>query len=275
VNDMERIEWRRHEHIPGVEVLTAEHSQTHWRSFHETYTISALVDCECTEWSYRSRLRSARTGDIALMQPGELHVTRKVSRPQSFRAVFFAPAIVERAAVDTGTPRNPSWRFASIRDAILFSTLMRMHRALHGEYTSLEQESRVSAALRALLERCSEGPTRASPRTAARSHLERARALLHERYASRITLTQLEEETGLTRYHLDRAFAAEFGLPLHAYQIQVRLAKARQMISAGMKLHAVATETGFSDQAHMSRYFKRTFRVTPGAFRSGSGKRRA
>ena len=270
---MERIEWRRHEHIPGVEILTAEHSPTHWRSFHETYTVSALVDCEFTEWIYRSRLRSATTGDIALMQPGELHVTRKVTRPQSFRAVFFAPELVERAAADSGAPRNPSWRFASIRSAALFTGLMRMHHALHGDYTGLEQESHVNAALRALLEQCSEGRSRASPRAAAKLHLERARALLHERYASRVTLTQLEEATGLSRYHLDRSFAAEFGLPPHAYQIQVRLAKARRLIAAGMTLQAVATETGFSDQAHMSRHFKRTFGVTPGTFRSASGKR--
>src|SRR5688572_25016960 len=118
---MEQIEWRRYEHIPGVETLSAENSRIYWRGFHETYTVSALVDCEYTEWVYRGRLQSATAGDIALMQPGELHVTKAVTRPQSFRTVYLAPSVVEKAAVELGAPQGtPSWRFARIRHPLLF-----------------------------------------------------------------------------------------------------------------------------------------------------------
>jgi AraC-like DNA-binding protein len=78
-----------------------------------------------------------------------------------------------------------------------------------------------------------------------------------------VTLIDLAKEAGLSRYQLIRAFAREFGLTPHAYILQRRIALAQRLIRAGRDLAAVATEAGFCDQSHLTRWFMRQFGVTP------------
>ena len=43
-----------------------------------------------------------------------------------------------------------------------------------------------------------------------------------------------------------------------------RLQRAREMIKAGEPLAEIAAETGFTDQSHLNRQFKKAFGMTPG-----------
>jgi AraC-like DNA-binding protein len=63
-----------------------------------------------------------------------------------------------------------------------------------------------------------------------------------------------------------RAFRAETGLPPHAYLNQVRVRQARALLASGMAPAQVAATTGFADQAHLTRHFKRVVGVPPGAY---------
>jgi AraC-like DNA-binding protein len=47
-----------------------------------------------------------------------------------------------------------------------------------------------------------------------------------------------------------------------------RLQRARLMIGAGGTLADIAIATGFADQSHLSRHFKKAFGVTPGRWAS-------
>ncbi|MNL57460.1 DNA-binding transcriptional activator FeaR [compost metagenome] len=47
-----------------------------------------------------------------------------------------------------------------------------------------------------------------------------------------------------------------------------RLEQARRMIATGHSLAGAALETGFADQAHFTRHFKRAYGVTPGRWAS-------
>jgi AraC-like DNA-binding protein len=61
-------------------------------------------------------------------------------------------------------------------------------------------------------------------------------------------------------------FHREVGMPPHAYQIQLRVARARRLVAAGVPLAEVASMTGFADQSHLTRLFKRVVGVPPGQY---------
>jgi AraC-like DNA-binding protein len=77
---------------------------------------------------------------------------------------------------------------------------------------------------------------------------------------------ELAAVSGLTRFHLMRSFAREFGLPPHAYANQLRLLEAKRLIAAGQAPADAAAAVGFYDQSHLTRLFRRAYGLTPGAY---------
>ncbi|MDR3634467.1 MAG: AraC family transcriptional regulator [Isosphaeraceae bacterium] len=82
------------------------------------------------------------------------------------------------------------------------------------------------------------------------------------------TLEQMAAVARLSPYHFARQFKAATGLPPHQYVIARRVERAKRLLHEGeLCLARVAAQAGFSDQSHLSRYFRRFIGVTPGQFR--------
>jgi AraC-like DNA-binding protein len=54
------------------------------------------------------------------------------------------------------------------------------------------------------------------------------------------------------------------------YQRQLRVRAARRLLGHGVSPARAAAETGFADQAHLTRWFRRYCGVTPGAYRAAT-----
>ena len=78
-----------------------------------------------------------------------------------------------------------------------------------------------------------------------------------------IFLNTLAEIAGCTSYHIIRLFNETMGMSPHAYLIQLRLERARELIDEGQSITDAALNAGFSDQSHLTRRFKKRFGITP------------
>jgi AraC-like DNA-binding protein len=56
------------------------------------------------------------------------------------------------------------------------------------------------------------------------------------------------------------------GMPPHSFQLNIRILNAREMLRKGLPPAEVAFTSGFYDQAHLTRVFKRTVGVPPHRF---------
>jgi AraC family transcriptional regulator len=93
-----------------------------------------------------------------------------------------------------------------------------------------------------------------------------------------LTIDALAREAGLSPAHFARAFKQSIGRAPHQHLLALRLERARRLLDGpDPVLSEVALETGFADQAHFTRFFKRQFGITPGALvrahRRGSSPR--
>ncbi|MDJ0570973.1 MAG: helix-turn-helix domain-containing protein [Pleurocapsa sp. MO_192.B19] len=70
-----------------------------------------------------------------------------------------------------------------------------------------------------------------------------------------------------------RVFRQTLGLPPHAYLVQVRITQAKKLLARRISIAEVAAETGFTDQSHLHRHFKRVVGVTPGQYVKGFEQR--
>ena len=97
--------------------------------------------------------------------------------------------------------------------------------------------------------------------------IERTKAYLQENYVHEVALQELASVANLSPFHLSRSFSLAVGLPPHEYQTKLRLEHAKRLLAHGYEVTYVASETGFFDQSHFARQFKRHYLVTPGSYR--------
>ena len=95
------------------------------------------------------------------------------------------------------------------------------------------------------------------------SHLQRAYDFIVEHCQADISIAEVAKEAGLSHYRLIHAFRQHYGITPHALQIASRISVARKMLKSGDRIADVAAETGFTDQSHFHRHFKRHVAVTP------------
>ena len=77
------------------------------------------------------------------------------------------------------------------------------------------------------------------------------------------SIARLSRAAAASPYHLIRKFTAENGLPPHRFIMQSRVRQAQRLLQSGMRVIDAAQATGFCDQSHLDRVFKRHVGMTP------------
>ena len=89
----------------------------------------------------------------------------------------------------------------------------------------------------------------------------------------KIHLDGLAALTGLSTDHFARAFHQSVGAPPHRYLLQRRLEQVEHMLrETHAPLSEIALATGFSDQSHLARHFRRWAGMSPRQVRWTEGK---
>ena len=90
--------------------------------------------------------------------------------------------------------------------------------------------------------------------------------MIYQAWDTPLTLADFAQATGASRFQVLRRFSQEMGATPHAYLMQHRVKRAKEMILAGPSLADTAVACGFADQSHLTRVFSRQTGLTPGAF---------
>jgi len=91
---------------------------------------------------------------------------------------------------------------------------------------------------------------------------------LREHLEHPVQVDELAQQIPLSVSHFCRAFKETFGDTPHAYLIRLRLELAQEtMLATDEPLSQIALASGFADQAHLSKQFRRVVGETPSAWR--------
>ncbi len=229
---------------------------------HDTYAIGITIE-GVQRFDYRGATRNSHAGGIVVLHPDELHDGRAGDeRGFRYRSLYVAPADVEAMLdgrplpfVDGGISTNPRLRravLALLGDFDRPLTGLELQDGLYDVATALEQADR-----------------RRIPATVAnRAAAIRARHYIEAHLDTAFSLAELEAATGHGRWQLSRDFRALFGTSPYRYLVMRRLDRARGMMLAGHNIAETALGSGFADQSHFSRMFKRAFGLTPSLWRA-------
>lgn len=215
---------------------------------------------------YRGAHHLSGPGSIVVLEPGETHTGGPAGRDGFAYRVGYPGA----GLLAEGVRGAPHFREPVLDDPELAGALHRAYVAAGAGCEPLETETRLLRAFAELALRHAVSGTAREPRGApgAGRLAARVRELLSERLLEPPSLAELAAEVELSRYQLLRAFRAEVGMPPFAWLAQHRAGRARALLSAGHRPAEAAALVGFADQAHLTRWFRRVFGVTPGAYRN-------
>jgi AraC-like DNA-binding protein len=251
----------------GVDLLHATYV-TH--SFaphtHEEYAIG-VVTLGVEAFQYRGGTHHATAGSIVAVHPGEVHTGHALAGGGwTYRMFYPSVALLETAARELGRHGAPFFPNAVMHDPTLASRLLETHASLQHAASGLERDSLMLGAWQALIARHAEHSPMNMPEVNATGAVRRVHDHLHAHFAQNTSLQALSSLSGLSGFHLTRAFKRAYGLPPHALQTQLRLRHARNRLLTGSSIADAALEAGFSDQSHLTRAFKRVYGVAPGAY---------
>lgn len=266
------LEWSCYDEYPqlfgGLERLRASfRSHAFVRHSHDYYVIG-VIRHGVQSFQYRRRQYVTPNGAMCIINPGEIHTGQaETTHGFDYQAVYPSAALMERIAAEV-QGRNtglPWFNAAVVSDGDLVRQMMQFHQALDQPASMLEQESLLLAALSALVSR----HAGVRPEPVGRREqpaVDQIREYLEAHYNQNITLDQLARITNFSSWYAARVFQQEYGLPPHAYLEGVRIRHARVLLRQGYRLAWVALATGFVDQSHFTRRFKRHLGVTPGQY---------
>jgi AraC-like DNA-binding protein len=99
-----------------------------------------------------------------------------------------------------------------------------------------------------------------------KTKIRRVKEYIDVYYRQDITLGDLAAIAQFSPYHTLRTFRSSVGLTPHAYLIQIRIEEGKRLLRIGNSISDVSASTGFTDQSHFTRHFKRIMGVTPGQY---------
>jgi AraC-like DNA-binding protein len=255
--------------LAGVTQMNAHFTEhTFERHSHETYSIGVTASGVQT-FHCGGTLHASLRGDVILFNPDEPHDGQRGTQ----EGFGYSMLYVSRQVVDECRDKEAGLDMAAyfsrpvVRDAAMGHALTRAIAAAGQAQESLRAEALTRDVLVRLLQRYGERRSNGDEtKSTGIARMLRIRDYLRSHFDQDITVDALAREAGLSRVHLTRAFAQQFGVPPHIYLNAVRLERAQTGMLAGQSLAEIAAACGFADQSHFSRRFKGSVGLSPGAW---------
>ncbi|MEU8224681.1 AraC family transcriptional regulator [Kribbella sp. NPDC048915] len=243
-----------------VEVLHAHFPSHAYPSHtHDAWTV-LIVDEGAVRYDLDRHEHGLAQAQVSLLPPHVPHDGRSVP-PEGFRkrVLYLAP---DRLGTDLIGAAVDQPEYV---DPLLRHRIHQLHGVLRDGKEDLEAQSRLSLIEERLDQHLRKQVGNTPPRHDA-GIASQLRELLDENIRDGITLDDAAKLVHAHPAHLVRAFSREFGMPPHRYLTGRRVDLARRYLLDGRPAAEVATLSGFYDQSHLTRHFRKMLGVTPTRF---------
>ncbi|MFP2770409.1 AraC family transcriptional regulator [Oceanisphaera sp. KMM 10153] len=265
----EQANYKVSEALNGIEMVDAHYQkQTFSKHVHEGYTIG-VIEQGAQRFFRSGENHIADENSIILVNTDDVHTGEAASEGGwHYRAIYPTPehfALISNDLIG-GSSLIPYFRDSVIHDKRIASQLRLIMNQIEEGASVLLVETLIYSTLLALATK--HGHTQELPKDIGvnSNKLRLAKELLDAHPEIDVSLEVLATIAGCSKYHFIRQFGKSFNISPHAYQIQVRLIKAKQLLKAGVSIADVSHDCGFHDQSHFTRHFKKALGTTPRQF---------
>jgi len=211
------------------------------------------------------------------MMPGGMDFSVRVDGTLQSLHLYLRRAVLEEVAGDlvAGDPGHVEIlpRFGD-SDPLIERLMLGVRDVLHDDdpSTALFTDYLARAIVARLIRRHSSASLVPSPAAASQQkggrQIGKAIDFMEAHLERSLDLATIAEAAGISPSHFARRFRAMVGKAPHQYLIQIRIDRAKRLLSESDKgIAEIAFACGFASQEHLTRLFKRTCGLTPAGFR--------
>nr|WP_290699602.1 AraC family transcriptional regulator [Amphritea sp.] len=246
----------------GRQVCYAAHSHAQW-------SIGAITEGKST-FCYRDDRCQVSAGDLVLINPDWVHACNPIdNQPWAYLMLYIDAEWLTALQYQLGLLDEPEWEdigTAIVSDRRYYLEYCQMASCLLNSQMDLQDKQAavieyLSGLMRVLASR------RNQPAQPVPNVLRELADYLDEYAAEEISLEDMCLRSGYSSGHLIRTFKRHFSLTPHAYQINRRIQRGQHELKRGRSIADAALTSGFTDQPHFQRTFKRVVAATPNQFR--------
>ena len=258
----------RDESLQGLSLLHAELTDQEFPPHVHEALVVVVTEAGGASVRMSGRSEHARPACVLVCNPGEPHSGSMAgSELWRYRGFYFEARALDRLQNILSLSGQPYFRRSALADAALVRAFLSLHRTL-GSRTAdaFQAEERMVQTMGLLYARYGDGRTDAVPTGRNRLLLDRARAILQQRFPEPLRLGEVARALDITPFQLIGLFKREFGLTPYALLTQIRLNAACSLMKRGRPIAESAIAAGFYDQAALTNHFRSRFAVTPAQF---------
>lgn len=251
----------------GIEAIQARFAGHAYDLHRHDDWLIGVTDDGVQEFFCRGARQRSTSGQIILIEPEEAHDGQSGAPGGFAYRMLYVPQRWLRLGSAGMQDGDPGFTACLHDDPILATAIRSAATVLFHPAERLARDAaldRVLHALRPFFGRAPRYTLARRDRRVARL----AREQLHDAITADPGADALAQAAGAAdRFQLARAFRAAYGTSPHAYLVQIRLLRARQLLAAGEPPAVVAAACGFADQSHLTRRFRRAYGLTPAVYR--------
>ncbi|WP_281451820.1 AraC family transcriptional regulator [Paenarthrobacter nitroguajacolicus] len=248
-----------HPGVPYVrEVLHATFERHSYPSHtHADWTV-LLIDQGAVTYDLDHTEHQAVPASITLLPPHVPHDGRSAVGGEAFRkrVLYLSEDWLPAEAADMAASRP------RLLDPAMVTAVKGIHAALSSPADAMAAECGVLSLQSSVQSHLRPGFTHTHDAPLAR----RLRELLDDRLLDSFTIAEAANILGAHPGHLVRAFSKAYGIAPYRYVTGRRVDRARRLLLDGVPASEAAVESGFHDQSHLTRHFRRVLGTTPGTF---------
>lgn len=224
--------------------------------FHATYTIGIVEKGERI-FNYRNESTIVQKNDLFLIQPFEPHSCQSPDKKAHSYKIISFESLSEII--------NPYFRKLLIKNEELTEKIKMFHTLAEFNNTSSEITS-LWDAIKLQLTEIAEPENSTIETKTNKAGIKKAKEFIKINCVEQISLNQAAEVANMSEFHFNRLFHQMIGMSPYAYLLFCRVKKSQELLIQGGSVTGTAYETGFFDQSHFIRLFRKHTGVTPGSF---------